>query len=69
MADLRKYCATSGGISSRLLLESVNGEVAKDASGSNTCTDTHPRMTKRFYQSTSELELNSLITVDENIMK
>ena len=49
MADLRKYCATSGGISSRLLLESVNGEVAKDASGSNTCTDTHPRMTKRFY--------------------
>jgi hypothetical protein len=52
MADLRKYCATSitgGGISSRLLIESVNGEVAKDASGSNTCTDTHPRMTKRFY--------------------
>lgn len=74
MADLRKYCTTSitGGISSRLLLESGSGETnGKAASGSNTQTDTHPRMTKRHYQSTSEFDLNqsSLITVDENIQK
>ena len=74
MADLRKYCTTSitgGGISSRLLLDSGSGEngKSKDASGSNTCTDTNPRMTKRHFQSTSDIDLNSLITIDENMQK
>jgi hypothetical protein len=72
MADLRKYCTTSitGGISSRLLLNSGrSGTNGKAPSGSNTNTDTQPRLTKRFYQSTSDLDMNSLITIDENIQK
>ena len=72
MADLRKYCTTSitGGISSRLLLESGSGGTnGKAQSGSNTNTDTQPRLTKRHYQSTSDLDMNSLITIEENIQK